>query len=183
MLLRSIPISKSPEPGAGSLGPLRIVVVLSASGLLLRDPPVGADAASALSQSAVAVAVAAQLAAAARLLAEREWLGGMVLAAGGIASLLMAGPTPTGLAIAASGLVIGMLRAGRVRVNLSRPALCANRPAGATLQRLANSVAGLFGGLANSIRFGTELLEGQSAVLWMFLALLAIAIAGRGGPI
>jgi hypothetical protein len=36
--------------------------------------------------------------------------------------------------------------------------------------------------VARWIRSGTELLEGQSAVLWMFLALLAIVVAIGGGP-
>ncbi|MGH2619802.1 MAG: hypothetical protein ACRDHG_04425 [Anaerolineales bacterium] len=36
--------------------------------------------------------------------------------------------------------------------------------------------------MARWLRSGTELLEGQSAVLWMFLALLAVVVAIRGGP-
>jgi hypothetical protein len=36
--------------------------------------------------------------------------------------------------------------------------------------------------VARWIRSGTELLEGQSAVLWMFLAVLAIVIAIGGSP-
>jgi len=36
--------------------------------------------------------------------------------------------------------------------------------------------------VARWIRSGTELLEGQSAVLWMFLALLAVVVAMGGGP-
>jgi hypothetical protein len=36
--------------------------------------------------------------------------------------------------------------------------------------------------VARWIRSGTELLEGQSAVLWMFLAVLAVVIATGASP-
>ena len=36
--------------------------------------------------------------------------------------------------------------------------------------------------MARSIRSVTELLEGQTAVLWMFLALLVVVVAIGGGP-
>jgi len=62
-----------------------------------------------------------------------------------------------------------------LRSALARPSLLDRLDLGGNLWRSTTMAA-------RWIRSGTELLEGQSAVLWMFLAVLAVVVAMGGGP-
>jgi hypothetical protein len=162
----------SRPPGGNSTYP-----ALVAAGLLLAG---GSD--GDLWRAPVAAAVASQLAASAILVGRRQWPPAAALGISGFAVLALSQPGLTELVLSLLGLGVGAGATQAVRRIL--PWRVSNR----VRRRLAlridinDDLRRAWAMVARWIRSGTELLEGQSAVLWMFLALLAIVVAIGGSP-
>ena len=137
--------------------------VLAAAAIVLRSSTLGSSGNAPLTGFVLLNPLIA-LAAGGRLLSDSAWL-----------------------AVAGVSGVLWVIRWLTSRPDTSRPAFPVLRSVRwRTLQlhtvKLTGNLRQGWAMLARWIRSGTELLEGQSAVLWMFLALLAVVVATGGGP-
>ena len=128
----------------------------------------------------VAGAAASQLAAAAILVGRRQWPPAAALGISGFAVLALSQPGLTELGLGLFGLGLGAGVTQAVRRIL--PGRGSDREPRRFALRIdvRDDLRRAWALVARWIRSGTELLEGQSAVLWMFLALLAIVVAIGG---
>ncbi len=129
-----------------------------------------------------AAAAAVQLAAAASLFGRRQWAPAVGLGLAATAALALSQPGLIGLLLAVLGLGLGAGATQAVQGILPhRSSDVGRRPLALRIDVYAE-LSQAWEQVARWIRSGTELLEGQSAVLWMFLAVLAVVIATGASP-
>jgi xanthosine utilization system XapX-like protein len=150
---------------------------LVAAGLLLAGGPDGE-----LWRTPAAAAAAVQLAAAAILFGRRQWAPAVALGLSAFAVLALSQPGLTELLLGVLGLGLGAGASQAVQRILPRRSSDRGRRPLAWRIDIHDDLSRAWELVARWIRSGTELLEGQSAVLWMFLAVLAIVIAIGGNP-
>ena len=150
---------------------------LVAAGLLLAGGPDGE-----LWRTPAAAASAVQLAAAAILFGRRQWAPAVGLGLSAFAVLALSQPGLTELLLGVLGLGLGAGASQAVQRILPRRSSDRGRRPLALRIDIHDDLSRAWELVARWIRSGTELLEGQSAVLWMFLAVLAIVIAIGGSP-
>jgi hypothetical protein len=152
-------------------------LALVAAGLLLAGGSGGE-----LWRAPVAAAAACQLAAAAILVGRRQWPPAAALGISGFAALALSQPGLAELVLGLFGLALGAGASQAVRRTLlGQSSNRVRRRFGLRID-IHDELRRAWAMVARWIRSGTELLEGQSAVLWMFLALLAIVVAIGGSP-
>lgn len=154
-----------------------IYPALAAAGLLITGTSTGQ-----VWRTLAAAAVAAQLAGCAMLVGRRRWVEASALGLSAVAVLVLSHPNLNGLLLGGLGLGLGaggtqVVRRVFLRLRPDRGGILSVTGIG-----IGSELGRIWAVLARWIRSGTELLEGQSAVLWMFLALLAIVVAIRGSP-
>jgi hypothetical protein len=150
---------------------------LVAAGLLLAGSSDGE-----LWRAPAAAASAVQLAAAAILFGRRRWAPAVGLGLSAFVVLALSQPGLTELLLGVLGLGLGAGASQAVQRILPRRSSDGGRRPLALRVDLHDDLSRGWALVARWIRSGTELLEGQSAVLWMFLAVLAIVIAIGGSP-
>ncbi len=110
---------------------------------------------------------------------ESAFLGLIVVVATAVYVVVRTGIAPDGVLAGAVGVGLGVL--GAIGIERLRERSDITRLFGEELVGLRKSLRSLWAAVALAIRSVTGLLEGQSAVLWMFLALLTAAIVIRSG--